>query len=90
MENKFPSEEYKYGFHDEDVSVYNTGKGLNEHIVELISKKKNEPEWMLEYRLKSYRQFKNMKLQEWGPDLSHIDFDDYTYTTLFRSLYQTK
>ena len=79
MENKFPSEEYKYGFHDEDVSVYNTGKGLNEHIVELISKKKNEPEWMLEYRLKSYRQFKNMKLQEWGPDLSHIDFDDYTY-----------
>ena len=44
MENKFPSEEYKYGFHDEDVSVYNTGKGLNEHIVELISKKKNEPE----------------------------------------------
>ena len=79
MENKFPSEEYKYGFHDEDISVYNTGKGLNEHIVELISKKKNEPEWMLEYRLKSYRQFKNMKLQEWGPDLSHIDFDDYTY-----------
>ncbi len=79
MENKFPSEEYKYGFHDEDVSVYNTGKGLNEHIVELISKKKNEPEWMLEYRLKAYRQFKSMPLQKWGPDLSHIDFDDYTY-----------
>ena len=79
MENKFPSEEYKYGVHDEDVSVYNTGKGLNEHIVELISKKKNEPEWMLEYRLKAYRQFKSMPLQKWGPDLSHIDFDDYTY-----------
>ena len=79
MVNKFPSEEYKYGFHDEDVSVYNTGKGLNEKIVELISKKKNEPEWMLEFRLKAYEQFKKMKIQDWGPDVSNIDFDDYTY-----------
>ena len=58
MENKnLPNEEYKYGFHDEDVSVYNTGKGLNEEIVRAISKMKNEPEWMLEFRLKAYEKF---------------------------------
>lgn len=79
MENKFPSEEYKYGFHDEDVSVYNTGKGLNEEIVKLISQKKNEPEWMLEFRLKAYEQFKKMPIQDWGPSVKDIDFDDYTY-----------
>lgn len=79
MENNFPSTEYKYGFHDEDVSVYNTGKGLNEEIVRLISEKKNEPDWMLEYRLKSYRKFKEMPIQSWGPDVRDIDFDDYTY-----------
>ena len=44
MDNKnLPQEEYKYGFHDEDVSVYNTGKGLSEEIVRLISAKKQEP-----------------------------------------------
>lgn len=79
MENNFPSEEYKYGFHDEDVSVYNTGKGLNEEVVKQISKMKNEPEWMLEFRLKAYEQFKKMDIQTWGPDVSDIDFDDYTY-----------
>ena len=79
MENNIPSEEYKYGFHDEDVSVYNTGKGLNEEVVTLISKMKNEPEWMLEFRLNSYRKFMEMDIQTWGPDVTNIDFDDYTY-----------
>lgn len=79
MENNIPSEEYKYGFHDEDVSVYNTGKGLNEEIVTLISKMKNEPDWMLEFRLNAYRKFKDMDIQTWGPDVTNIDFDDYTY-----------
>lgn len=79
MENNIPSEEYKYGFHDEDVSVYNTGKGLNEEVVTLISKMKNEPEWMLEFRLNSYRKFIEMDIQTWGPDVTNIDFDDYTY-----------
>ena len=72
-------EDYKYGFHDEDVSVYNTGKGLSREVVEAISRKKNEPEWMLDYRLKAYDQFVKMPLPSWGPDLSGIDFDDYTY-----------
>ena len=40
MENKFPSEEYKYGFHDEDVSIYKTSKGLSEDVIRAISLKK--------------------------------------------------
>lgn len=77
--NILPSEEYKYGFHDEDVSVYNTGKGLTREIVKLISEKKNEPQWMLDFRLKAYDQFMKMDIQTWGPDVTDIDFDDYTY-----------
>ena len=51
------SDEAKYDFSDGDVSVFNTGKGLNEEVVREISRIKNEPEWMLEYRLKSLRCF---------------------------------
>ena len=79
-ENKIPvNEEYKYGFHDEDVSIYNTGKGLNRDTILAISKIKNEPEWMLEYRLKAFEQFEKMPIQTWGPDVTDLDFDDYTY-----------
>lgn len=42
------SEEYKYGFHDKDVSVFKTEKGINEQVVREISAIKHEPEWMLE------------------------------------------
>lgn len=78
--NNIPqSEDYKYGFHDKDVSIYNTGKGLTSEIVRLISEKKKEPEWMLELRLKAFEQFSKMPIQTWGPDVSDLDFDDYTY-----------
>ena len=72
-------EEYKYDFKDEDVTVFNTGKGLNEDVIRAISEAKNEPEWMLEYRLKAYRKFIEMPLPNFGPDLSDIDFNDFTY-----------
>ncbi|GAA0483624.1 Fe-S cluster assembly protein SufB [Alkalibacterium sp. s-m-22] len=72
--------EYKYGFHDEGVdAVYDTGKGLNEDIIRDISSRKNEPEWMLDYRLKSYDHYKSRPMPEWGADLSDVDFDNYTY-----------
>ena len=71
--------EYKYGFHDKDVSVYNTGKGLNEEVIREISKIKKEPEWMLQRRLDAYHSFLDQKTPDWGPDLSGIDFDDFTY-----------
>ena len=43
--------DYQYGFADKDTSVYKTNKGINEDIVKEISKIKNEPEWMTEFRL---------------------------------------
>jgi len=75
----YSQDDYKYGFHDDIESLVDTGKGINEDVVRTISAIKNEPEWMLEYRLKAYEIFKNMEMQSWGPDLSEIDFDDFTY-----------
>ncbi len=72
-------DDYQYGFHDEDVSIYNTGKGLNEQTVRAISAKKNEPQWMLDFRLKALEIFDRTPIQSWGPDVSDINFDDYTY-----------
>lgn len=72
-------ENYRYDFKDKDVSVFNTGKGLSEEIVRQISAKKNEPDWMLELRLKAYHKFEEMPLPSFGPDLSGIDFNDFTY-----------
>lgn len=64
---------------NKDDFVYKTPKGINEDIVREISKIKNEPEWMLEYRLKAYRCFKEKPMPTWGVDLSRINFDEYTY-----------
>ena len=74
-------EDYKYGFKDKDVSILKTDIGLNEDIIRQISKLKNEPEWMLEYRLNSYKAFKKLPLPNFGPDLSNLDYDTYTYFT---------
>ena len=71
--------EYKYGFKTDVKNVFDTGKGLNEDVIKTISKLKNEPEWMLEFRMKSYKAFMELQNPTWGPDLSEIDFDDYTY-----------
>lgn len=71
--------DYKYGFHDEDVSVYKTGRGLSEEIVREISEIKKEPEWMLQRRLDAYHSFKEQKNPDWGPSLDDIDFDEFTY-----------
>lgn len=73
------STDYEYGFHDKDVSIFNTGKGINEDVVRTISEAKGEPEWMLDLRLKAYRSFVKQENPDWGPDLSHINFDDYIY-----------
>ena len=78
--NEIPKqEEYQYGFHDEDVSVYKTKKGLSRDTVIEISRIKKEPQWMLERRLQAYDAFCEMPIQEWGPDVRDINFDEYTY-----------
>ncbi|PAT02083.1 Fe-S cluster assembly protein SufB [Candidatus Izimaplasma bacterium ZiA1] len=71
--------DYKYGFKTDSKSILDTGKGLTEEVVRYISKVKNEPQWMLDFRLKSYEIFKSKPNPTWGPDLSEIDFDQITY-----------
>ncbi len=71
--------EYKYGFRDKDVSIFRSKRGLTKEIVEEISRMKNEPEWMLEFRLKSLEQFYKMPMPQWGGDMKDLNFDDITY-----------
>jgi len=71
--------DYKYGFKTDVENFFSTEKGLNEDVIRTISKMKNEPEWMLEFRLKSYQAFLDKPNPNFGPDLSGIDFDEYTY-----------
>ena len=78
--NKTFEEQYAYGFKDEDVSIFNTGVGLNEDVVRAISKSKNEPDWMLEFRLNALEAFQKMPDPDFGPKLD-MDFNSYTYFT---------
>src|SRR3989344_4863258 len=71
--------EQKFGFHDPETAIFRTEVGLNEKIVRQISKIKNEPEWMLDYRLKSLKAFEARPMPTWGADLSAINFDNITY-----------
>jgi Fe-S cluster assembly protein SufB len=71
--------EYKWGF-ETKIEVEEFPKGLSEEIVRLISAKNNEPEWMLEFRLKAYRQWLKMTHPEWSYfDIPKIDFQALYY-----------
>lgn len=70
---------YEYGWADPDVAGANAQRGLSEDVVREISAKKNEPEWMLEARLKALRLFERKPTPNWGADLSGIDFDQIKY-----------
>lgn len=72
-------EDYKYGFHYADKSVFKTRRGLDEEVVRSISAHKNEPEWMLEFRLRGLEAFNSKPMPSWGGDLSDIDFDNIYY-----------
>ena len=72
-------DDYQYGFKDKDISVFSTGKGLTEEIVRQISALKHEPQWMTDFRVKSFHLFESMPMPKWGPDLSDIDFQDFVY-----------
>lgn len=71
--------DYKYGFVT-DIEADSAPKGLNEDIVRFISAKKNEPEWLLEWRLKAYRQWLTMTEPKW-PNVTYpeIDYQDVIY-----------
>ncbi|MGH7640792.1 MAG: Fe-S cluster assembly protein SufB [Candidatus Dormibacteria bacterium] len=73
------TKDYKYGFNDGDQFVFRAEKGLSKEVVADISKRKGEPEWMLEFRLKALDHFFKRPMPSWGADLSGIDFDDIYY-----------
>jgi Fe-S cluster assembly protein SufB len=79
-DKKFLDEEYKYGFHDVDTSILKTGVGLSEDVIRAISAYKQEPEWMLEFRLKAFHIFEKMPMPSFGPKID-MDFNSYTYFT---------
>ena len=73
------SGEYEHGF-ETAVEQEFVPKGLNEDIIRLISRKKEEPAWLLEFRLKAFRQWQNMSLPTWAHlDIPTIDFQDIIY-----------
>src|ERR1700752_4575591 len=72
-------QEYKYGFVT-DVEAESAPPGLNEDTVRFISKKKNEPEWLLEWRLKAFRHWQTMKEPTWQfVKYPPVNFQDITY-----------
>jgi len=70
---------YDFGWADKDDAGANARRGINEDVVRDISAKKNEPEWMLETRLKALRLFMKKPMPAWGSDLAGIDFDNIKY-----------
>ena len=77
--NEVTEGEYKYGFVS-DVETEMIGKGLNESVIRLISQKKEEPEWLLEFRLKAYRHWLTMKMPTWAKlEIPPIDYQDIVY-----------
>jgi Fe-S cluster assembly protein SufB len=66
-------DEYKYGFVDEEKHVFRTQPGLTEEVVRQISAQKDEPEWMLEFRLKALDIYNSKPMPTWGGDLSSLN-----------------
>jgi Fe-S cluster assembly protein SufB len=66
-------DEYKYDFVDEEQHVFRTQPGLSEEVVRQISARKDEPEWMLEFRLKALKIYESKPMPKWGGNLADLD-----------------
>ena len=76
---QYTSKEYEYGW-STDIDVDQAPNGLNEDIIKLISKKKNEPSWLLKWRLNAFSTFKKMKSPDWANlKIPKIDFQEISY-----------
>ena len=73
------STSYDYGWHDSDTAGQSAKRGLDEQVVRDISAIKQEPQWMLERRLKAYEIFARKPMPTWGIDLSQLDMDQVKY-----------
>jgi len=72
--------DYKAGWHDKEDYAFKSGRGLTREMVAQISKMKNEPDWMTQYRLRAYEIFMSKPMPKWAAaDLTEIDFDNIFY-----------
>ena len=72
--------ETKFGFHDDEKAFFTANKGLNEDVVRMISQMKDEPQWMLDFRLRALELFHQREDPAWGSALlKEIDFDNIHY-----------
>jgi Fe-S cluster assembly protein SufB len=69
----------RHDFAMPEVSTQKTKRGLNSDIIQSISNYKKESSWMQQFRQDAYKQFTKLKMPQWGPNLSKIDFDDIIY-----------
>jgi Fe-S cluster assembly protein SufB len=77
--NDFANRDYEYGF-SSDISTDYAPKGLNENIIRFISAKKEEPEWLLQFRLEAYRYWTTLEMPHWAHlDIPSIDYQDIIY-----------
>ena len=75
MAKKMPEiGDYKYGFHDKDVSIFRSERGLTREIVEEISRMKEEPQWMLDLPFKIIGNVLQNPMPQWGGDLNSLKF----------------
>lgn len=74
-------DEYRWDFRDPATHVFKTKKGLDEEVVRQISEKKEEPKWMLDFRLRALKHFEERPMPTWGGDISGLNLDEiYFYT----------
>ena len=69
-------DEYKYDFVTDDKPIFKSKKGLSEEVVRQISAHKEEPEWMLEFRLKALEIYESKPMPTWGGDLTKLNLDE--------------
>ena len=87
LKKELETKEYEYGFYT-DIESDTLPKGLNEDIVIAISKKKEEPDWMTEWRLEAFRAWQEMEEPEWAnvkymkPDFQDISY----YSVMYKSV----
>ena len=78
--------DYKYGF-STDIESTRAPKGLNEDVIKFISNIKKEPQWMLDFRLKAFERFKQLKEPDWQkPKYPKIDYQDLYYYSAPKSM----
>jgi Fe-S cluster assembly protein SufB len=77
--NEVTGSDYKFGFHTE-IDTETIPKGLNEEVIRIISSKKEEPEWLTEFRLKAFRHWQTMKMPAWAHlKIPEINYQDIIY-----------